>query len=50
VATKLVRVSGQLGGVERVSIQMTNPRLAHGDLLSGIELLGTEVAPRVAGV
>jgi hypothetical protein len=25
------------------------PRLAHADLLRGIELLGTEVAPRVAG-
>jgi probable LLM family oxidoreductase len=50
VATKLVRVSGQLGGVERVSLQMTNPSLAHADLLRGIELLGTEVVPRVAGV
>jgi probable LLM family oxidoreductase len=49
VAAKLVRVSEQLGGVERVSLQMTNPRLAHEDLLRGIELLGTEVAPRVAG-
>jgi hypothetical protein len=27
---------------------MTNPRLSHDDLLRGIELLGTEVAPRVA--
>jgi probable LLM family oxidoreductase len=49
VAAKLVRVSEQLGGVERVSLQMTNPRLAHDDLLRGIELLGTEVVPRVAG-
>jgi alkanesulfonate monooxygenase SsuD/methylene tetrahydromethanopterin reductase-like flavin-dependent oxidoreductase (luciferase family) len=48
VAEKLVRISAQLGGVDRVSIQMTNPRLAHADLLRGIELLGTEVAPRVA--
>ena len=48
VATKLRRVADQLGGVDRVSIQMTNPRLAHGDLLRGIELLGTEVAPQVA--
>jgi probable LLM family oxidoreductase len=48
VATKLRRVSEQLGGVDRVSIQMTNPRLAHADLLRGIELLGAEVAPRVA--
>jgi probable LLM family oxidoreductase len=50
VATKLRRVSRQLGGVDRVSIQMTNPRLAHADLLHGIELLGTEVAPQVADV
>jgi alkanesulfonate monooxygenase SsuD/methylene tetrahydromethanopterin reductase-like flavin-dependent oxidoreductase (luciferase family) len=50
VAEKLVRIAGQLGGVDRVSLQMTNPRLAHADLLRGIELLGTEVAPRVAGV
>ena len=48
VVDKLVRVSEQLGGVDRISLQMTNPRLAHADLLRGIELLGTEVAPRVA--
>ncbi len=47
VADKLVRVSEQLGGVDRISLQMTNPRLAHTDLLRGIELLGTEVVPRV---
>jgi probable LLM family oxidoreductase len=49
IAEKLVRISAQLGGVDRISLQMTNPRLAHADLLRGIELLGTEVAPRVAG-
>ena len=50
IATKLRRVSAQLGGVDRLSIQMTNPRLAHADLLRGIELLGTEVAPQVEDV
>jgi probable LLM family oxidoreductase len=50
VADKLVRISGQLGGVDRVALQMTNPRLAHADLQRGIELLGTEVVPRLAGV
>ena len=50
VAAKLARVSEQLGGVERVSLQLTNTRLAHDDLLRGIELMGTEVAPRVAGI
>src|SRR5918911_237024 len=49
VAAKIARVSEQLGGVDRMSLQMTNPRLAPTDLLRGIELLGTEVAPRVAG-
>lgn len=48
IVEKLGRVADQLGGVDRVSLQMTNPRLAHADLLRGIELLGTEVAPRVA--
>src|SRR5215210_2133006 len=50
VAEKLARVSEQLGGVDRLSLQMTNPRLAHADLLRGIELAGTEVAPRVAAL
>ena len=48
VADKVRRVAEQLGGVDRLSLQMTNPRLAHDDLLRGIELLGTEVAPLVA--
>jgi alkanesulfonate monooxygenase SsuD/methylene tetrahydromethanopterin reductase-like flavin-dependent oxidoreductase (luciferase family) len=48
VADKLQRISTQLGGLDRVSLQMTNTRLAHADLLRGIELLGTEVVPRVA--
>lgn len=47
IVTKLGRVADQLGGVDRVALQMTNTRLAHDDLLRGIELLGTEVAPRV---
>jgi probable LLM family oxidoreductase len=50
VADKIRRVDDQLGGVDRLSLQMTNPRLAHADLLRGIELLGTEVAPLVADV
>lgn len=50
VAEKIRRVCDQLGGVDRLSLQMTNPRLAHADLLRGIELLGTEVAPLVASL
>ena len=47
MAAKCLRVSEQLGGVERINLQMTNPRLRHTDLLHSIELLGTGVAPLV---
>ena len=47
VATKILSVSDAVGGVNRISLQMTNWRLAHDNLLHGIELLGTEVAPIV---
>ncbi|MCW2813759.1 MAG: Flavin-dependent oxidoreductase, F420-dependent methylene-tetrahydromethanopterin reductase [Nocardioides sp.] len=50
IVTKLGRVADQLGGVHRIALQMTNPRLAHDDLLRGIELLGAEVAPHVVDV
>lgn len=36
-----------LGGVSRLSFQMTNGMLPHEKMLRAIELLGTEVAPRV---
>ena len=47
VAAKAQAVSAALGGVDSISLQMTNPRLAHEDLLRSIELLGTAVAPQV---
>jgi probable LLM family oxidoreductase len=47
VATKVREVSEALGGVDRIALQMTNPRLGHDDLLQSIRLLGTEVVPRV---
>jgi probable LLM family oxidoreductase len=47
VATKILRISDDLGGVARIALQMTNVRLAHENLLHGIELLGTKVAPLV---
>ncbi|WP_300013174.1 Atu2307/SP_0267 family LLM class monooxygenase [Pseudonocardia sp.] len=47
VTAKMLTVSESLGGVDRISLQMTNVRLAHENLLHGIELLGTEVAPAV---
>jgi probable LLM family oxidoreductase len=49
VAAKMLAVSEALGGVDRISLQMTNVRLAHHNLLHGIELLGTAVAPIVRG-
>jgi len=47
VAAKALRIHEDLGGVARLSLQMTNLRLGHEDLLHGIELLGTAVAPVV---
>ena len=47
VAEKALNVSAALGGVRSIALQMTNPRLAHADLLRSIELLGTQVAPLV---
>jgi probable LLM family oxidoreductase len=47
VATKLLRVNEDLGGISRIALQMTNVRVAHDNLLRGIELLGTEAAPLV---
>jgi probable LLM family oxidoreductase len=46
VAAKAVRMHDDLGGLARLSLQMTNVRLAHVDLLRSIELLGNEAAPR----
>ena len=47
VAEKLLSVSEALGGISRVSLQMTNVRLEHETMLHSIELLGTSVAPLV---
>lgn len=47
VVRKILHVSAQLGGVDRVTLQMTNTRMQHDRLLHGIELLGTQVKPKV---
>lgn len=49
IVEKATRVAEQLGGVDRINLQMTNPRLRHADLLHSIELLG-EAAPKLADV
>src|SRR6266702_3504370 len=47
VAKKVLSVSEALGGISRLTFQMTNVRLAHKKMLHSIELLGTRVAPLV---
>ena len=47
IAGKVRTVSEDLGGLSRITLQMTNPAIAHGAMLHGIGLLGTEVAPAV---
>ena len=47
VARKIVSVSEALGGLARVTLQMTNVRIAHDKMLHSIELLGNNVIPLV---
>ena len=47
VAARIVALSETLGGLARVSIQMTNSGTSHETLMYAIELLGTRVAPAV---
>ncbi len=45
VAAKLLRMDEALGGISRISFQMSVAALRHDKLLHAIELLGTHVAP-----
>ncbi len=47
VATKLLRINEDLGGIVRFTFQMGVSTLPHEKMLRAIELLGTAVAPRV---
>jgi probable LLM family oxidoreductase len=47
VAEKILYVSEVLGGISRITFQMTNVMLSHAKMLRGIELLATRVAPLV---
>ncbi len=47
VAQKALFVNEVLGGISRLTFQMTVAMLPHEKMLRSIELLGTEVAPRV---
>jgi alkanesulfonate monooxygenase SsuD/methylene tetrahydromethanopterin reductase-like flavin-dependent oxidoreductase (luciferase family) len=47
VAEKILALSTTLGGLDRISFQMSVAALPHAHALRAIELLGTEVAPAV---
>lgn len=47
VAGKMLAASAVLGGVSRITFQMSSASLAHEAMKRSIELLGTEVAPLV---
>ena len=47
VADKVLAASEALGGISRLTFQMSSALLEHGAMLSSIELLGTKVAPIV---
>ncbi|QXC62471.1 LLM class flavin-dependent oxidoreductase [Aquihabitans sp. G128] len=47
VAAKAHHVDEVLGGVDRLTFQMTNVALPHASMLQSIDLLGAEVAPRI---
>jgi len=47
VAEKILRVNDSLGGISRITFQMSVAALPHTKMLRAIELLGTHVAPVV---
>ena len=47
VTEKILRVNESLGGISRITFQMSVAALPHAKLLRAIELLGTRVAPMV---
>ena len=51
VAEKVLTASEALGGIARLTFQMSSALLEHGAMLRSIELLGSKVAPvvRAAG-
>jgi len=47
IVEKILRENEVLGGLARITFQMTNVALEHGKMLKSIEMLGTKVAPMV---
>jgi alkanesulfonate monooxygenase SsuD/methylene tetrahydromethanopterin reductase-like flavin-dependent oxidoreductase (luciferase family) len=50
VAAKILGANDTLGGIDRVTFQMSSAALAHEAMSRSIELLGTAVAARVRSV
>jgi hypothetical protein len=47
VAEKILQINEVLGGISRLTFQMSVAALPHAKMLRAIELLGTQVAPMV---
>jgi probable LLM family oxidoreductase len=47
VAEKLIRIDESLGGIDRVTFQMTVATMPHAKMMHAIEILGTRVAPMI---
>jgi alkanesulfonate monooxygenase SsuD/methylene tetrahydromethanopterin reductase-like flavin-dependent oxidoreductase (luciferase family) len=47
VAEKILRVNESLGGISRLTFQMSVANLPHTKLMRAIELLGTRVVPLI---
>jgi alkanesulfonate monooxygenase SsuD/methylene tetrahydromethanopterin reductase-like flavin-dependent oxidoreductase (luciferase family) len=47
VAEKILAVDTALGGISRLSFQMTVAALPHRKMMQAIEILGTQLAPRI---
>jgi probable LLM family oxidoreductase len=48
VAEKILHVNKALGGISRITFQMSVATMAHAKMARSIEILGTDVSPRVA--
>jgi len=47
VAGKMIAASETLGGVSRITLQMSSSSMAHSAMRQSIQLLGNEVAPLI---
>lgn len=47
IATKILRINDDLGGIDRVTIQIDGAMVGHDNMLAAVNRLGTEVSPSV---